>query len=65
MGQPDGWVNAVIEFTVPLDDVSVDDSDEAKQDAVGGVMDRLLDELPQDLLGRCVSAGHWEDAGDE
>lgn len=54
------WVNAIIEITVPLDGVSVDDERGVKQDAVGELHAELADVLP-DSFAQCVSASHWED----
>ena len=58
------WVNAVIEVTIPLDDVAVTDSGWAKQEAVTRAMDELLNALPP-RLQECVSMGMWEDASDD
>lgn len=60
---PDRWVNAVIEITVPMDDVPVSASNWRKSDAVAVVMDRVLEALPDDLAQH-VASGHWEDATD-
>jgi len=54
------WVNAIIEITVPLDGVSVDDERGVKLDAVGELHAELADVLP-DSFAQCVSSSHWED----
>lgn len=59
----DRWVNAVIQITIPMDDVSVDASKWEKQEAAGEMLMRVLDALPEDLAQH-VASGYWEDVSD-
>jgi hypothetical protein len=60
----DKWVNAVVTFTVPLDDVTVESDRYEKQAAVGRVIERLIDALPDDLAQH-IATGGWEDMSDD
>ena len=55
------WTNAVITLTVPLD--GLDNSAEAKQDAVADVLSRVIEALPENL-GQFVGSATWEDVSD-
>ena len=57
------WVNACITIVVPLDDVSVNDSNYAKMEATIRVHERLIEALPPEYAEH-VSSGRWEDAGE-
>lgn len=59
----DRWVNAVIELTVPLYDVTVESSRIAKQEAVSRKFEELLRALPEGFA-EMVGAAHWEDVSD-
>jgi hypothetical protein len=51
---------AIIEITVPLLDVAVEDSMWTKQEATAAVAERVLDALPEDLAE--LVSGRWEDS---
>jgi hypothetical protein len=60
VGDDEPWVNGIIEITVPLDDVSVDDEPSFKLGVVGELHAELVGALP-DSFAQCVSSGRWED----
>jgi len=57
----ESWVNALVTFVVPLDDVTVASSPLEKQQAAGRALERFVELLP-DELSEHVGVVYWEDA---
>ena len=61
---PTGWVNAVLTVTIPLDDISPDESREAKEGALTLAMEDLIDALGS-RWGDAVFSATCEDVRDD
>jgi hypothetical protein len=64
-GMSERWVNARIEFVIPLDGISVDDDVEAKEDAVTDTIEDMESLLGATRLRNVVVSGRWEDIDDQ